>query len=92
MVVTINHFGHKTIWVYADTKEPVGITKRRCPKCGELERDDGQDPCIADLPGITGACCGHGTEEPYILLNDKDQTYLRGELALEWIRNHQVRR
>lgn len=37
----------------------------KCPKCG-LKPIGGHDPCIANLPGVDYACCGHGKEEGYV--------------------------
>jgi hypothetical protein len=28
------------------------------------------DPCLADLPGVRAACCGHGAEPGYILFEN----------------------
>jgi hypothetical protein len=42
-----------------------------CPKCGKTARDTGgDDPCIANIPGVKAACCGHGVEEAYLVLDD----------------------
>lgn len=40
--------------------------ERRCGFCGEQATPDGHDPCIANLPGVTNACCGHGIDEGYV--------------------------
>jgi hypothetical protein len=33
-----------------------------CRKCGaQTPTAAGHDPCIADLPGVAFACCGHGS-------------------------------
>src|SRR5689334_8186137 len=45
---------------------------RPCPRCLQL-RVNGQDPCIADLPNLRSACCGHGVTYPYVVLNDGTQ-------------------
>jgi hypothetical protein len=37
-----------------------------CASCGLKPRADGQDPCIPNLPGVIGACCGHGQRWGYI--------------------------
>ena len=35
-----------------------------CPQCGLNPKDfGGHDPCIANLPGVLMACCGHGVKE-----------------------------
>lgn len=30
-----------------------------CPHCAQAQTKAGHDPCIADLPGVFFACCGH---------------------------------
>jgi hypothetical protein len=63
-------------WLPSNEPDPKGrserdIAKDRCLACGRL-RGEGlrpdpvfggerlDDPCIADLPGVGLACCGHG--------------------------------
>lgn len=42
-----------------------------CGKCGaEGPTPDGHDPCIANLPGVQHACCGHGIELGYVMFDD----------------------
>ncbi len=57
---------------YCDNREevPPGPSRRPCPKCGMLPTPAGHDPCIADLPGVIFACCGHGVEDGYIKFVD----------------------
>lgn len=44
---------------------------RPCKRCGaDPIETDGHDPCIANLPGVRNACCGHGVDDPYIEFND----------------------
>lgn len=44
---------------------------RPCVKCGgDPNKTDGHDPCIAGLPGVRNACCGHGIDEAYIEFDD----------------------
>jgi len=43
------------------TKEP-----KTCIYCGKQKTNDGHDPCIANLPGVIYACCGHNIREGYI--------------------------
>lgn len=52
----------KRQWFYCDNRESSDID-RRCPKCREFPTADGHDACIANLPGIKFACCGHGLRE-----------------------------
>jgi hypothetical protein len=40
-----------------------------CPACKMVRPPSGHDPCIADLPGVQNACCGHGGEG-YIQFTD----------------------
>ena len=38
-----------------------------CAECGEGHSAQHPDPCLGRLPGVLGACCGHGDrEEAYI--------------------------
>jgi hypothetical protein len=38
-----------------------------CPACKQKRGKDYDDPCIAGLPGVEFACCGHGRKgEAYI--------------------------
>ena len=50
----------------------------RCAFCGLTRTERGHDPCIAGLRGVLHACCGHGVEEPYVVL-----ARLRGPQAEE---------
>lgn len=61
----IEHNGKE--WVYCDTKEPTVTThgNRPCGHCGEFATEKGHDACIADLPGVMNACCGHGHDKAY---------------------------
>lgn len=67
---------------YCDDLSPVDRSSMRpCPFCRLSASDyDGQDPCIAGLPGVCNACCGHGVDEPYAQL--EDGTFLIGERYL----------
>lgn len=38
----------------------------RCPKCAKPRTKEGHDPCIANLPGVAYACCGHGRGSGYV--------------------------
>lgn len=41
-----------------------------CVGCGERRTSEGHDPCIANLPGVIFACCGHGNRDGYIKFED----------------------
>jgi len=53
---------------YTDDNSLVGIGgTKACPKCNKKPRDyKGHDPCIANLPGVFRACCGHGVRPGHI--------------------------
>lgn len=52
-----------------------------CNFCDRPPTAEGHDPCIANLPGVEYACCGHGETGPlsgaYLVFRDK-QTVIRG--------------
>lgn len=55
------------LWRYSDNDEPaVHPSNRPCPKCSELPTPEGHDACLGEIPGVCGACCGHGVEMGYI--------------------------
>lgn len=67
----------KSDWRYTDTNERIDdVPPRSCLKCGMNQTADGHDPCIANLPGVEHACCGHGVDEGYIKF--ENGTVLRG--------------
>jgi len=75
MTATTFYNGHKIYW--NDKKrewyyEDGQIIKeyRKCPKCNQLPTGEGHDACIANLPGVLNACCGHGVEDGYIQFTD----------------------
>lgn len=41
-----------------------------CPRCGLTATEEGHDPCIANLPEVEYACCGHG-------IDDFQQAYIK---------------
>lgn len=41
-----------------------------CPKCDKNPTPEGHDPCIANLPGVDFACCGHGVKDGYVKFNN----------------------
>jgi hypothetical protein len=40
-----------------------------CTSCGRPPTDLGHVPCIANLPGVPFAFCGHGCESPYLVID-----------------------
>lgn len=90
---------HKGWWRYVDNDEITPQKdkgekqdiSRKCPLCNQSPRDDQHDPCIANLPGVRFACCGHGRKETaYILFEDEE--CIRGEQAIVYIQKIQKRK
>lgn len=49
-----------------------------CVACGAAgPTSEGHDPCIANLPGVDFACCGHGKQPGYIAF--ANGTVIRGD-------------
>jgi hypothetical protein len=76
---------------YADDLTPTvdeagASVERPCVQCGLLSVPDGPDPCLGMLPGVRAACCGHGGEEPYVLVH----CTLRGQQALDYCAHYGV--
>jgi hypothetical protein len=74
-------------WRFADTGEKVtdeAIRARRCTACGERPTPDGHDPCIANLPGVRNACCGHGELWRAYVQFDDERATLRHDAALTY--------
>jgi hypothetical protein len=75
-------------WLYAGDGADVYDDERDrtadlCLACGEFRTPQGHDPCIRDLPGILGACCGHGGGHCYL---DGDGVRLAGPAAARKMR------
>lgn len=63
----IEHNGRE--WIFSDTGESTikTHTNRPCGNCGKHKTKDDHDHCIANLRGVSNACCGHGdTDSAYI--------------------------
>jgi len=60
------------IWIYSDNKIPA-IQVRLCKHCGQLPTKEGYDSCIGELPNVKFACCGHGKDNPYAILNSGEK-------------------
>jgi hypothetical protein len=54
-----------------DLSEEWRYGRQPCPICGKKRPKNGfrfkHDPCIANLPGVLYACCGHGIHEAYVM-------------------------
>jgi len=78
MGVSTFHRGHKVYalqdskgvysdWRYTDGSK-IKKEERPCTRCGTPATKDRHDHCIANLPGVEYACCGHGKEDGYVKL------------------------
>lgn len=61
---------------YLDTGKYISEETRPCNFCGEYITELGHDPCIANLPGVVNACCGHGVKDGFIEF--ENGTLIRG--------------
>ena len=61
--------GHQ--YRYVDTDTPTVGAHRPCGHCGLEDTPEGHDACLGTLPGVTNACCGHGSSaESYIIFDN----------------------
>jgi hypothetical protein len=76
-------------WRYADTDTLVSDCQytRLCFHCRNAATDKEHDPCIADLEGVTNACCGHGVEKDAYVSFDDDRQRLDGMAAIAYFRS-----
>jgi hypothetical protein len=69
------YYGPRTVF-YGDDVEWRGLNidfdvSEPCVSCGGPRQNDKPDPCLGMLPGVWGACCGHGnSEDAYAMLDD----------------------
>jgi hypothetical protein len=57
------------------TGSNAGLTPPRdstCAVCQQPRTAAGHDACIADLPGVIAACCGHSEREPFVTMARPD--------------------
>lgn len=77
--------GLRDTWLYEDTGEPVEGNIRRCNYCNEERTKEGHDPCIANLPDVVFACCGHGeVDSCYVAFSNGEK--LRDQEAYNYLR------
>lgn len=75
----------RDIWKYADNNEVVeySYNKRPCGYCGRHNTENDHDACIANLPGVRNACCGHGEIKDCYVQFDIDNA-IYGQEAYDW--------
>lgn len=96
MVATTYTRGHKIFydekdkqWKYQEDTTDINLNEKPCIKCGEPATITGADHCLKGLEDtkcIISACCGHGVQNGYIILDDgriftetKDRKFLDNE-------------
>jgi hypothetical protein len=90
------HFGYPTYiarvskkypfdnYRFMDTGGSICEEDRPCPKCHQHRTAEGHDPCIANLPDVQNACCGHGRVGDAYVMFTTGENGLRGQQALDW--------
>lgn len=64
--------GHPVVWDgeewrWEDTGARLSeVNGRACVHCHERPTEEGYDACLGNIPGATGACCGHGVHIGYV--------------------------
>lgn len=53
---------------YADTGELAVDNQRPCPLCHKPPTPEGYDACLGFIPNCRSACCGHGVEYGYVVM------------------------
>jgi hypothetical protein len=62
---------HKDLGKYTKQLQGrAGYCLNKCDRCGLPPTKKGHDPCLADLPGVINACCGHGYAYAYAILSN----------------------
>jgi hypothetical protein len=55
-------------WVYVDDNSTIKIN-RPCVKCHLLPTPEDYDPCLGYIEGAIAACCGHGVQDGYVMMD-----------------------
>jgi hypothetical protein len=72
--------------IHPKTGKPLCTPEIACPKCKRKrapghrinaggDTEDKPDPCLGTLPGVVGACCGHGVNQGFICFEDGTIVY-----------------
>lgn len=74
---TVTAYGRNLSWRQFDQLRKA-LAKARptsskpCRLCHRIRCPNGHDPCIANLPGLINACCGHGVACGYAIFEDRE--------------------
>jgi len=76
-MVTSYKRGHKITyindkWYYKDDMSLANY-ERPCAKCLKKSTKEGYDACLGYIKGAESACCGHGAEEPFIIMGMSEE-------------------
>jgi hypothetical protein len=55
-------------WRYSDDNS-IHDDSRPCKKCNCYPTTEGYDACLGKIEGVIHACCGHGVEKGYIIMD-----------------------
>src|SRR3954462_3208827 len=55
---------------FVDLRSRENWKDGKCKRCGLARTPKGHDPCIANLPGVVFACCGHGENQAYVVFEN----------------------
>ncbi len=55
-----------------------------CSHCKQAKVIGCHDPCIANLPGVKYACCGHGEGPGYISFDNGLSIYFTIDYIVDW--------
>lgn len=69
-ITTVGSCTDATDWRWADDGAPIHGNDRPCARCGRMPTINGHDACLADIPDVVAACCGHGVQTSYMILED----------------------
>ena len=56
-------------WFYADDSS-IADDSRPCKRCGRKPTPEGYDACMGHVDGAISVCCGHGVEEPILMMEE----------------------
>jgi len=55
-------------WKYSDDNS-IHDNSRPCKKCNCYPTPEGYDACLGKIEGASHACCGHGVEKGYVIMD-----------------------
>ena len=86
-IITYDNFSCD--WSFKDGCKVKNDPDRPCGHCGMCNTPEGHDGCLGVLPGVTNACCGHGSDNKSYVQFLRGTT-IRGEDAISFINLHRL--